>query len=355
MSTGDETVVAPGRIKIRLLFAFLFGLCALIGDAAGSEGGGGLARIFGQEAQLTPADLALVEKGGIAARVLGTGDKSEVLSIALMRVKAKSDRVKDRLRNVDSWRQYPWVMQIGAVGAAPAIADMQALTLDPGGVKDLSRCRVNKCDVRFSREAIERFRKEVDWKSPASADRANALFREILTAYLSSYLSRGNEALFLYENNDDPVRIHDSLNTLFHRSPSLDAVAPDVRSHLAQFPKAGPEGAQEVVYWMKERFWRVNVISLNHTTLVDRPTESGRLILAVTKQLYADHYFESSLNLTASMEPPGGGVYILSLNRTRADIRKTGFDWVERKLVNFLVKRRLESQFGQLRQALEAP
>ena len=37
-------------------------------------------------------------RAAVQAAIL-TGDKSEVLSIALMRVKAKSDRVKDRLRN----------------------------------------------------------------------------------------------------------------------------------------------------------------------------------------------------------------------------------------------------------------
>jgi hypothetical protein len=315
----------------------------------------GLVSLLSGTEGLTAPELAAVEKGGIVAKVIDTPDRSEVLSIAVMRVRTTPSRVLERFRNVESWRRDPWVLQIGRVGKVPSAGDLEALTLDPRDVNGLARCRVNDCDVRFPAEVIEQFRKEIDWSSSSHATRANALFRETLSAYTASYLSRGNAALFKYDNNDDPVRIEDGLRRLVLRSRLLADATPDLQAYLERFPNDRPPDAEDHFYWLKERFWLLNVLSLNHSTVVDRATAEGRLIMAVSKQLYATHYYEASLSVTAYLESPGGGgSYLLSLNRVRADIRPGGFNWLERLLLNRLVRRRLEGQFRYLRQGLEA-
>jgi hypothetical protein len=307
------------------------------------------------EGSLTALELAAVEKGGIVAKVIDTTDRSEVLSLVVMRVRTTPSRVLERFRNVEGWQRDPWVLQIGRVGKVPSSGDLEALTLDPRDVDDLARCRVNDCDVRFPTEVIQQFRKGIDWSSSNHAARASALFRQTLSAYTASYLSRGNAALFKYDNNDDPVRIEDGLRQLILRSRLLADATPDLHAYLERFPNDRPTDAEDLVYWVKERFWLLNVLSLNHSTVVDRATAGGRLIMAVSKQLYATHYYEASLSLTAYVEGPGGGgSYLFSLNRVRADIRPSGFNWLERLLVNRLVRRRLEAQFRYLRRGLEA-
>lgn len=305
------------------------------------------------EGKLTEPELGTVDHGGIVAKVIDTSDRSEVLSLALMRVKTTPARVIERFRNVEDWRQDPFVLQVGRVGAEPSTSHLESLTLDPRDVKGLARCRVNDCNMRLSAEDIEQFRKAVDWSSPQSAERATAVFRDLLARYAASYLTQGNAALPKYDNNDDPVRIVDGLRPLIQRSRYLSDAAPDLHAYLEAFPKERPADAEDVLFWQKERFWLLNVVSLVHSTVVDRSTPGGRLVLVVSKQLYADHYYQASLNLTAYLESPGGDGYLVSLNRTRADIRPTGFSWFERLLVNRLVRRRLEAQFKYLRQELE--
>jgi hypothetical protein len=306
------------------------------------------------EGKLTDPEIGTVDRGGIVAKVIDTPDRSEVLSLAIMRVKTTPERVMERFRNVEEWRQDPFVLQAGRVGGTPATSGLESLTLDPRDVKGLARCRVNDCNLRLPAEDIEQFRKDVDWSSPASADRATAMFRQLLAGYAASYLSRGNDALPKYDNNDDPVRIADGLRQLIPRARFLGDAAPDLQAYLSAFPKERPVDAEDLVYWQKEKFWLLNVVSLVHSTLVDRTTPSGRLVMVVSKQLYADHYYEASLYLTAYLESPGGDAYLVSLNRTRADIRPSGFNWIERLLLNRMVRRRLEAQFRYLRQALEA-
>lgn len=306
------------------------------------------------EGKLTEPEIGTVDKGGIVAKVVDTPDRSEVLSLAIMRVKTTPERVIERFRNVDAWRQDPFILQAGRIGEAPAESGLESLTLDSRDVKSLARCRINDCNMRLPKDAIEQFRKDVDWTSPASGERATEMFRQLLARFAASYMSEGNAGLPNYDNNDDPVHIADGLRRLIQRSRYLSDAAPDLHTYLEAFPKERPADAQDLVYWQKEKFWLLNVVSVVHSTVVDRKTPSGRLVLVVSKQIYADHYYEASLNLTAYLECPEGDAYLLSLNRTRADIRPSGFNWIERLLLNRLVRRRLEAQFRYLRQILEA-
>ena len=114
------------------------------------------------------------------------------------------------------------------------------------------------------------------------------------------------------------MRIEDGLRSLVLRSSILREVTPDLYAYVERFPSERPADAEDFLYWVKEKFWLMNVVSLNHSTVVDRITASGRLIMAVSKQLYATHYYEASLSVTAYLADRSGEEgYLVSLNRTR--------------------------------------
>jgi hypothetical protein len=304
--------------------------------------------------ELSVSEVAGLERGKIVAKVLDTGDRSEVLTFAASRVKASSARVADRLREVEEWRKDPWVVDAGRLAPLPGGVDLSRLTLDPGDIKDLSRCRLYQCDVRLPADAIERFRQRVDWKAKDRDSRASEIFREMISGYAAAYSAQGNQALFEYANNHDPVHIGDGLKLLTERSGGLAAIAPDLYSYLSLFPDERPADIEDFLYWVKEKFWVTNVLSVNHITLISRNTSDGRLVASFSKQLYATHYYEAALGLTAYIELPSGQAFLLTLNRVRADIRKSGFNWAERLLLNRLARNRVESQLSWIKQRVEA-
>jgi hypothetical protein len=303
--------------------------------------------------RLTAPELSALHGGRIVAKVIETEDRSEVLSFAATRVRATPSRVLDRFRTVEQWRRDPWVLGLGRIGSTPTSHDFDGFALDAGEVKDLARCRLHKCEIRLPAEAIERFRNSINWSSPSPAADATEMFRQTLASYAGSYLGRGNEALFEYANNDDPVHIADGLRQIVTRSSFIGTAAPDLYAYLDDFPRERPSDAEDFLYWLKEKFWVTDVVSLNHSTVVDRTTSSGRMILAISKQLYANHYYEAAISLTAYVEGPTGESYLVSLNRARADVRRSGFNWIERLLLNRLVRNRIESQLAYLKQRLE--
>ena len=133
------------------------GLCLLSAVApAGPGSGDDSLDLLRYQSWLTPADRATLDRGGAVARVVDTDDRSEVLSVAVARVKTTPARALEVLRNVGG---EPWVLQSGRLREAPYDRDFASLTLNPGEVKDLSKCRINNCEIRLPADAIERFRK----------------------------------------------------------------------------------------------------------------------------------------------------------------------------------------------------
>jgi hypothetical protein len=305
--------------------------------------------------RLAPAESRLLARGGAVAKTIDTDDRSEILTFAAVRVSATVARALDRFRDVEARRNEPWTRQIGRLADPPAAPDFAGLTLDASDAQFLASCRLHRCELRLPKEAIEKLPRDLA-ATPAATrqDRANALFRELLARYTESYRARGNEALFYYENNDDPVGMPASLATLLARSRFLNELAPDLYVYLARYPQGRPSDVEDLTYWVKERFWLRDVLSLNHLTLADRRIGSGRIVLVVSKQLYATRYYESSLGVTACVESPAG-VYLVLINRTRADIRPSGFTRVERMLLNYLVRHRLEARVASLQAQLQLP
>jgi hypothetical protein len=305
-----------------------------------------------REAHLSPSEIAAVEKGEVVAKMIDTDDRSEVLSAAVLRVRTTPEAVLRWMHGGDDWRRQPWVVQAGQLSHPPAPRDLEALTLDPNDVRDLARCRVGDCEVRLSGEAIEEFRTRIPWSSPSAAAEANRLAREMLARYVADYTRAGDAALFEYRNNDDPVHIAAGFHRILSRSSFLGEIAPDLAAYLASYPDGRPPDAEDFLFWMKEKFWRTGVLSLNHCVIVDRRPLGERIIIAATKQLYATHYYEASLTTTMFTQEARGS-YLVTINRTRADIRPSGFTWIERILLNRLVRRRVEAQVRLLQRSLE--
>jgi hypothetical protein len=77
------------------------------------------------------------------------------------------------------------------------------------------------------------------------------------------------------------------------------------------------------------------VIVINHITIYKNEKEAGPQILIASKQIYANHYFDSSLALTAFLSIPGAnpGSYLFYENRSRADGLEGAFSKIKRRIV----------------------
>jgi hypothetical protein len=128
--------------------------------------------------------------------------------------------------------------------------------------------------------------------------------------------------------------------------------APEARRLLEALPR--DTATEPLIFWSNEKFWRKPVVAMSHVVLHDTADATWRFAVVASKQLYASHYHDASLELMAhATHAASGRSYVFLLTRTKADTRPGGFGWLERKLLNRLVRRRLEDRFEAMRARLQ--
>ena len=93
--------------------------------------------------------------------------------------------------------------------------------------------------------------------------------------------------------------------------------------------------ADDSIIWSKIKFGLKPVIAINHVRIYRRNSDAGPQVLVASNQIYANHYFNASLALTAFVTIPGvnQGAYLVYENRSRADGLDGPFGKIKRGVV----------------------
>lgn len=275
---------------------------------------------------LTAGEVAALVQGRVVVKTLEPGDRREVALAGVVRIEAPRELMIDGWRDIVAFRKSDVVLEMGTFGEPPHLNDLAALTVDRQDIDDLAHCRPGSCKVQLSAADIGRFQREVDWRAGDRAAKAAALMHEVLFTHLQRYRARGLDGLGTYDDRRDPVVIGDELRSILSQSPSPLDLVPELREHLVVFPHRPLTGAEEGFYWSKERFGFKPVTGLTHTTIYVQPRPEGASLL-VSRQIYANHYLDGSVGVSALLDVPGreGQAFdLLYVNRTRS-ARMTGF------------------------------
>ena len=224
----------------------------------------------------------------------------------------------------------PGIPQIGRFGVPPRIGDLQPLTLDPEDVAELSKCRPGDCEVKLSAHAMTRFRDEVDWSSADAGRQADEVARSMVLDVLRAYQAHGNAALGAYVDGKRPLPVAEHFRSLLASRDTLPAPVPGLLAYLDGYPHGLPDGADDFFYWTMVDFGMKPTIRLNHVTICplrDRMS-TGVAYAIATKQLYASHYFHTTLELRFLLDRTDAdgreGSALISITRSRND-GMTGF------------------------------
>lgn len=324
--------------------------------------------VLRDQAAFTTDDFLAIERGDIVVRLLPVKDKREVAVCGLVRTQAPPE-ITLRAFHTSLTQQSPdSILEIGKFSNPPVLEDLEALTLEKRDIEDLKRCSVGDCKLKMSVAMIERFRSEVDWTAPDYRLQATRLFRQMLLDYVRDYLTSGNAALVEYHDQLRGVSLEEEQRALLEASIYINDFAPDFAEYLNGFPRLKQTGVENSINWSKIKFGLKPVTMLTHVaTYTSRPGDVRQTVV-VSKQLYANHYFDSSLAITASIDIPMGGSttesYLLYTNRSRADALAGSFSTLKRNLVEreavanlnaILLRTRLTLESSSLNQAESAP
>lgn len=304
-------------------------ICAAANPAAAQTSLAELQKLLQEKAAFEATDFAALQRGEPVVRSVPAQDKREVAVSGLVTLRANRDEFLRSYRESLTRKNNGAVMEIGAFGAVPALADVESLTLEADDLEDLKACVVGDCELKLSAAMIQRFAREVNWQAPDYAQQATKLFKTMLVEYVKDYRTRGDAALIEYNDKQDQVRLADEHQALTHASGYLSDVLPRAASEM--------QPLEELLVWSKIKFGLKPVIAINHVTIYKGDREFGPQILSVSKQIYANHYFNSSLALTGFVTVAGPTSYLVYENRSRAD----GLDGPLGKLKRGLVQKKV--------------
>jgi len=295
-----------------------------------------------EKAAFSEPDFAALQLNQPVVRLVPAADKREVAVTGLVNINATAEEFLRSYRDSMMRKSNSAILEIGSFGREPAVADLDGLTLEPGDIDDLKECVVGDCQIKLSAPMIERFRKEIDWAASDYQLRVTNLFKEMLVAYIKDYRSRGEAALIEYNDKRDSINL-----AAQHRA--LTSASGYVNSFLAD-TKSGLQLLDETLVWSKIKFGLKPVISVNHISIYKRSSDAGPQVLVASKQIYANHYFNAFLALTAFVNVPGAanGSYLVYENRSRADGLEGPFGKMKRGVVE---KKALEGLRGIIAQS----
>lgn len=289
------------------------------------------------QAGFTTDDFHAIERGEIVVKLLPVKDQREVAVCGLVRTQASPDLSLKAFTMSMAQESSNSIQGIGRFSTPPVLEDLEALTLTNRDIEDLKRCSIASCKLKMSAAMIERFRTEVNWAAPDYRLQATRLFRQILLDYVRDYLTRGDQALIEYNDQARPVRLDEEQRALLGDSLYINDFAPEFAEYLKGFPKLERPDVENSINWTKIKFGLKPVTILTHIATYTRRPGGVLQALVVSKQLYANHYFDSSLAVTASINIQTSGPtpesYLLYTNRSRADALDGAFSRLRRNLV----------------------
>ena len=295
---------------------------------------------------LSADDRRQLDRGEPIARVL-PGKDHEVAVFAAVPVDIDGDRLVTWMRRIEELKKSSYVLAIGRFSDPPRIEDLAGLALDDEDVSEVRTCRPGSCALKLSASEMTQLRDaaaaaERDWK-PA----VQRAFRRAVLERVRMYLATGHIAA--YEDQKRHVWPSTRFALLLDHSVFLTDHLPRFTEHLRGYPLTAAPDVESFVYWSKERLARKAIIGATHVSIVRSHDAGLPDALVAGKEIFATHYLNASLGLTAITRGESGAhTYLAYVNRSEVDMLGGMFGG----LVRWFMQRRLKTEAADVLRGL---
>jgi hypothetical protein len=290
---------------------------------------------------LKRADRQTLDRGdGIIAILDGARGELAVFSAIRLEPHVTLERAAGWLRHVEALRKSRFLLATGRFPSSPEVADLDGLTLDDEDLRDVRRCRPGKCALKLSAAEMAELQAVIvsagaDWKQETQA-----AFRRLVARRVAAYLAGGHANLEPHGDRIPPRAIATAFDGILRRSGFLHDQMPHLAKRLATCPSASLPGGESFIYWSKERLAGKAVISATHVTIVSHQTAARSQVLMVGVQIFATHYLDASLGVTAVIrDEPSSTTYLAYVNRSHVDVLEGFWGGLARTIIEARIRR----------------
>ncbi len=272
-------------------------------------------------AGFTEDDFATLEKGGIVVKELDAKTDGEVAFSGAIMLKASRDIVFSAFRRAVEKQRKEISEQRGLFRRPPSLTDLTKLTIDKSEIRALKDCKDGDCSWSLSSDMIRQFN-EIDWTAKDAEEKAENLIRQIMVDHTTGYLEKGDSVLMDYNDDPEPMSLSGEQTSLLDGLLWINDFAPEFKDYVREFPNKKLEGIEELATWEKVGVGFKSVIINTHTMLYKKDEDGIPQGLSLSKQIYANHYFHSSMSLTGIISFPQEDesfkTYVFFLSHSRA-------------------------------------
>jgi hypothetical protein len=247
--------------------------------------------------------------------MLPGADGDELGIVGAIRLQGKKERLADWLRNIQHFRDSAQLGVTHVVPAPPSAAAFAGASLDSSDLAELRQCTAQKCAIRLSGDALQRFQRDVAWESADAAAQANDVLRQMLVGYTSAYLKDGHAGVAAYDGPQARRSLVDDMRLLIQRATTLTELAPELVTYLDRFPSATLSAGDQLLYWSAMPVGSNTMLGV-HQLVVYRPGASE--VWIADKTIYATRYIDAGVLAIRLYDTADGGYYVVAGSRVKA-------------------------------------
>lgn len=274
----------------------------------------------GHAVVLSAEQLAALARGEPVVQMLDPKDGRVIAAFGIVAIKSTRKAFVAGLTNFPQSLRAQGIQTFGIFKTPATTASIGSFTISADDAGALKKCHTGKCEFKLPASEMARAKAMLDGADGPA--KLAAYGRRRAAEYVTDYRARGNASLVVYDDfGKGGVRASDAASALLGASPWLAESAPAVQQYLQQYPRGRPHDANDALYWSVESMKDLRpTLTINHI-VISSPTPA--MTVAVTKQIYSDHYFEGMLDERIIVDRRVGshadGIYLLLLRQYRFD------------------------------------
>jgi hypothetical protein len=292
----------------------------------GQQGLPSLPSYQGRPVTLTPADLATAGRGDPVIQLLESTDPRVVAVFGLVAVNVPRTFFASRVADFGQALRAAGRGAQSGVFATPATpADARSVVLTTAELAALRACKPGSCEFKLPASDMSQMRTILDKGGATASAELGRYVLKRAADQVNAYRERGSAAMITYDDYGTiGVRSSEAFAALLQAAnPFLSQYSPALQEYLAAYPHKRPEGARDVIYWLREEMSGMRAtVSIDHLTVYS-PPDRPQVTVAVTKQVFADHYLEGALDVLVAATrpdvPKAEGIYLMLLRQYRFD------------------------------------
>jgi hypothetical protein len=298
-----------------------------------------------------------IRSGKALAKTIDSPTADEVFVFGAVYVRSTPEQYLKLASDIDALKKLPNYLAIRKFSNPPQLSDLDGFSLEEDDLKALQKCREGKCEVQLPTDAMDEFRTEVNWSAPDASDQANKIAKELVLESLKRYQQGGNAGLGIYRDKNDPAAVDHAFQSLVSRAKAMPVYLPELHDYLLNYPKAKSDHIQSEFYWEKVNFGLKPTIRVLQAVLYRGADSGGPEYALAVKQLYASHYFHTTLDLTICIRDDDDkqpGMFLVTLKGSE-QAGLTGLKGgIVRKVAVDKTRSSLEHALAAMKVALEA-